>query len=248
MSLLLHILCADLSCLGKADPAAIPDQARMELLLARVKNKEKLTDMLGEFTSIELWDNMKVSADGRVTEIWWFFEETIAAGTVAMEWLPLQITQCTLQCNALHGSVDTAALPRGLILFDIRRNKFSGEFVIEDLPEGIEKVNIGMNGFTGELELLDLPETIVEFHVDFNKFSGSIDLSEIPPKARYLGLNHNRFQQKRLVVGDIPESVEAIHVGGNSGIARIVDPEGKEVDSDKIVLMMLPGEYGESFL
>ena len=234
LCLISSLLSADISGIGRVDRDSIPDQARMELLLENVKNKGKLMDHFGNYSPIEFWDEIRLNDDGQVIEIWWLFGDFVSAGTIDLQWLPLGLERCTISECSLLGSVDTESLPRGMRYFNIRRNKLKSVFSIEGLPADIRFVNIGFNNFHGTLNLQSLPANITDFHVDFNVFSGSIDLGVLPNKLEYLGLNHNRFKQRQLLIGKIPETVKRINLQSNT-IGCFVDDQQKEILGHELI-------------
>ena len=228
------MMSADLESAGKVDMASLSEQTMMELLLANVKNKEKLQDIHGDYIDILQWQDLNFDEDGHVTCVEWNFSTPISAGSIDLRWIPLYMQTFSISQCEIGGRIDTNLLPQSLVFLNLRRNRIQGTLEIESLSEPFEVVNIGFNQMTGTLNLPKLPDSITHFIADHNFFSGAINLTRIPPKIKEFSLNNNQLKQKTLIIGKLPQSLVSIRLWGNL-FGRVVDGQKNSVNSEMCV-------------
>ena len=212
--------CADItSTLGRVDLNALPDQMRMELFAGDMQAVATLKDAKGEFLDMCSW-HMVFCKNKKVTSISWAYEvedsfffddepELWPGGTVHIQYIPYSVKHLTLTTMRMHGSLETARLPRGLETVRVGENKLTGLFDIAGLPRGLSDIRVNRNLLDGSLDIPKLPKVCLHFDAGSNAFSGTIDLSALPPSLQYFSVQRNSIQG-RVDLSAMPVSLQKV--------------------------------------
>ena len=266
---------ADAEC-GKVDYDALSEQTLLELLIQDVKNISALQDSDGGFLDISEWPGLSFDVDGKVGHIdyYHYLGESLfgdpsdddsddenddcpigPGGSIDLRWVPMHVTEFSMQGLKLSGTIETASLPRKLIDFDITGNEFSGPFETTDLPSTSEDIRIrenqlsgtldmtalppklqifdaGNNRFTGSVDFGSLPEGVTLVDVGGNKFTGSVDLSKIPADLASLCISPCGFARAKLVIRVPKAGLDDFRI---DRFREVVDIDGNDL-RDKFLL------------
>ena len=207
----LFLLSIDKPGMSRVDANSLPQQTKMELLIAGITDTSKFREGSDAFLDLDQWIGLQLSEGGEVTRICFacmfsaFFRE---GGTIHLQWLPHTVTHFTIAKNMLEGTCDTVALPRGIIAFRVSTNKLHGTFDLTSLPDSMQDLMIAENAFSGTLDIRSLPPAMMRFVAHSNSFAGELDLSALPEGLRKLTLDKHRFEADYSLV---PEDVEGLH-------------------------------------
>ena len=237
--------------LGRLDYASLSDQARMELMVERMPDREIYQDDNGAYKDVCEWGGVSCDIDGNVQGIWMNIYDR-SEGSIDLSYIPPHVTQMYIAGNVhgmqtrasidvhmlperleqlgielqqMVGTVDMTALPAKL--FNICENKCTGSFVLTSLPPGIEHIHARDNLFSGSLNFSSLPDKLVEIQLDKNRFSGEFRIEKFPRAMRRLTVSQNRLIgeaviQKGKNFGDIMFSID------ENFVTSVVDPSGKQ--------------------
>ena len=197
------LFCIDNTSIGRVDKNALPDQARLELLVGDIENIEELKDSEGAFLPIEKWSGLGFDADGHIDTI--KFEKTVnfwvgasgesytigPEGSVDFQWVPESVTSLQFGGLGLQGTLDTAALPRCMISLEIDGNNFRGKFCQSGLPRSMRNVGISYNAFQGPIDAAEMPRSMEVFWASANAFSGSINFRALPRFLKEFSVERN---------------------------------------------------------
>ena len=249
--------------LGRLDYASMSEQAKMEMLVDAIHDKDVFQDTHGNYLDLQSWRGVSLDTDDHVRAIRWCNLPGMLlfanGGSVAIEWLPPAVQHLTAFGTKLHGSIETELLPREMVALDVVNNLLCGSFALASLPQGLVKIYISLNKFSGSLELAAIPRNVVVLEASGNLFSGSISLASLPPHLETLSLGRNKivgslsldslpasltkldvhgnaFQQRTLVIPDEALSITNIWIRG-SGISEVVDAKGAQVRGEQIDIM-----------
>ena len=225
---LLYLFAAD-RALGRFDVSLLSDQTCMEMLVDGMKDLDKsLTSILddkGNYRDVSDWrmtdiTNLIRRVDvvlkaERVEKIWiermkytdaqfpfCFIPPLVSLftarscdlhGTLDTAELPKDLLEFYVDTNSLHGPINFKAFPRELQRVDLISNCFSGSCALSDLPSSLRCFAASRNRFDGQLSLDDLPEALEELSLARNKLTGSIDIVRLPQGMRTINLGGNRF-------------------------------------------------------
>ena len=131
-------------------------------------------------------------------------------------------------CRAnLHGTLDTAVLPKLLHVLYISENTLDGILKWKSLPQKLRQMSIHNNHFEGSLQLSDLPATLKGLMASMNYFVGKVCLNDLPPVMDLLDISSNSLSGP-IHIERLPYSMEEIDLSSNhfSGEFRmLVNPE-----------------------
>ena len=196
---------------GRFDFTNVPDQVRMEMLVAQMDGSELFKDDNGNFIDVCEWKGVECGEGEDVGIIHWGAESVITmrdanstpgseetawispGGSIELDWIPPGVEEFCAVGQMLHGTLRTDRLPRVLLKLSLSGNELTGRFETSSLPEEIFFVDVSVNAMEGSIALHTLPATLVYFSVAENKFSGSIEWMGLPTSLRYLYLHSNAF-------------------------------------------------------
>ena len=147
------LITADPQSFGRVDPASMPDQTLLELLVSDIENTTVVRDKEGVFLDILSWDGLTFTA-GEVTQVNFAAEITFddeneteegqyilgPKGSIDLRWVPRTVHTFSISDLDLHGTVETSGLAEALWRFNISSNKFTGTFCIASLPQRLKKL------------------------------------------------------------------------------------------------------------
>ena len=252
------ILLADSSHLGRLDFSSMSCQAKMEILVAPLKDVDKFQDESGNFIDVEDWPGLTFEKDDTLVYIAWrtvlskFFPH---GGSIDTQWIPSTVESFDIHNNNLEGTIECAFLPPCLEILDCSKNQMSGSFSVGDLPRGMKRVRIEKNRFSGSLEVdalpptveyfiasenkfqgtlnfLNVPERTKEIRLADNAFSGSVDFSKLPSSLQYLDIRRNPIRQESTVITEGFRRRLYCLAWSDGQIQRIFDTQGAEIDME----------------
>ena len=236
--------------LGRFDSKSPPDQALMELLVEDMDQNylAKVQDRDANFKDISEWSDV-FCANGRVVCISITFKKFKGA-QFPFKWTPPLVNELSVSGCGLRGTLDADALPRGLLLLNLSRNRLHGEIHWKALPCGLQTVFIPNNNFRGSIVLADLPEALITLLAGNNKLSGKIILRDLPAAMQALDLEGNQLHGS-IVIESLPQSMQDINLKGNefTGDVLVMDyPESLgllNVEKNKLSgRAIVPEAYG----
>ena len=204
------VLCGFLtanSCnLGRCNPSLLSETQLLELLVADFADNASFLNEAGDFPALEKWEGVELKANRSVKHIRWSNshlnlpfvmlrgqKSVQPGGSIDFQWVPPQVTECTISWIKLEGTLETAVLPLGLEILSVPGNRLSGTFETAGLPRSLRNLSIGQNKFEGPFDLAALPR---EFKICFaggNRLSGTLDFSGLPKSVETLSLAGNHF-------------------------------------------------------
>ena len=208
--------------LGRLDYDSLSDQTLIEMLVdgLNAEDKKSVQDENGNFQDISEWilnyngDNFAFT-DSRVTKLR-IFRKKFSDKQFPFQFIPPLVEFFSVSSCALHGTLDTSVLPRGLIvLFNVGNNQLHGSIDWKSFPRKLQRIEVYYNNFTGSISLSDLPETLSTLSAHHNKFSGEIELNDIPRTMKYLEL-HNNSLSGSIRIESLPPSIQVIDLAKNS--------------------------------
>ena len=224
--------------LGRFDYHALPDQARMEMLVDGLSPKEKkhIQDSQGGFQDVCQWkywyDSLTACTDERVTSVC-FRDMKFRTKQFPFALTPERIEEFTMSHCALNGTLNTAVLPPNILEFNVGNNNLHGNLNFSAFPRNIERIYIYGNLFTGSCMLSDLPQTVVVLNARNNKFSGEIALNSLPRAMEDLFLYGNALEGS-ITIRNLPKAMRVIRICRNafSGEFRLLSfpPELEKID------------------
>ena len=133
------------------------------------------------------WQGIKCDKDGVVTHISYirFSPAQRAVFNLDLDWIPSTVKHLYLIELMLTGTVDTRKLPRDAEAIDLSVNQLEGTFDLRHLP-----VNLTM------------------LHVLSNPFQSYMAFVDIPKNLQKLALSWSHCDDKVLLMGDLPDSLE----------------------------------------
>ena len=224
--MLFHALLSIDTGLSRVDPSTLSEQTRMELFVDGLddQSKKQFQDSDGGYIDIEDWPGVTLDAEQNVTNITWKHEEHFVKGRLSFDMLPSHLKEFNITFKPfaknfsvrVTGTVDAAALPRGLHRFIIDSQKLggsldlpalpealhffrmnyvrlSGSLVFAGMPQRIAHLDLSCNEFTGTLNTADLPRSLERFLISYNQLHGSLDLSALPPRLVLFTVAKNNF-------------------------------------------------------
>ena len=228
--MLFHLLASD-TCAGRVDYGSLPDQARMEMLIADLHGKffDKSVKMRdGSYTDWETWSF--VFANGfkntfvlRMNEMY----HGRIGGSLALEFLPETCTEIHfVNCMDLFGTFETSDLHNSLSVIEIENCSFSGTFDMRELPTNLVNLEIReVVEFRGTCDLTELPVGMRSLIITYTSMSGSISLAHLPQYLTHLDLSFNQFSGDIILI-NIPSPLERVDLQCNNlrGELRIPEP------------------------
>ena len=212
----IHLLSHD-DALGRFDIASMSDQAMMELLVgtfhSKSKRKLKAVTRSMEYVDIARWACVISSDSGEVTGIR-FQNETI--GEINLQYIPKGVKRFEALGSTLAGTLETSALPHGLVVFYlvVTRN-FTGTVEMTKLPKPLEELNITGNEFAGSADLSALPPHLVMLNISGNRFSGMLVLNALPDSLKEIQVSCNNLRGS-LDFSRIPKNLQIFFARGNA--------------------------------
>ena len=133
------------------------------------------------------WQGIKCNEDGIVTHIGYirFSSAQHVALNLNLHWIPSTVKHLYFIQLMLIGTVDTRKLPRDAEAIDLSVNQLEGTFDLRFLP-----VNLTM------------------LHVQSNHFQSYVAFVDIPKNLQKLALSWSHCDDKVLLMGDLPVSLE----------------------------------------
>ena len=241
MPLLTALLSAD-SALGRADYSSFSEQTLMEMLISDMHmddvDRSEFYDATGDFKDYTEWPGVMTSPSGKIVSIDW--TEAPASGPLPLAYLPRSLeklklsslwsnfsgtvdaaalprgmVEISIEKNAFHGEIDFASLPRSIHLIDFSENRFHGGVDAAGLPRGMTYLNLAENAFSGEFNFQALPQTLQYLHIDDNEFSGVVLFENFPPSIAIVLMNGNRFEGK-FSADALPASLQDLEIQDNN--------------------------------
>ena len=218
------------SSIGRIDYEMLTDQQAMEIFIAEIDEKfqKKLQGGDGNYFPVLQWKDiaeidLTCDSNEHVVEMHAF----ALKGTVSLDALPRKLQKCTVVGqgkNRVEGTVDTATLPKELIVLKITRNRLRGTFDMRKLPSSLEMLSIDANKFTGSCDLSSLPTTLKHLKANSNDFSGSLTLDTLPLGLAYLNLSNNQLSGE-ICLQNFPPALAIIILSENQlcGEFRMTD-------------------------
>ena len=239
--------------LGRLDYASLSDQARMELMVERMPDREFFQDDNGAYKDVCDWRGVSCDFDGNVQDIWisiydrskgsidlsyipphvttmsltWGVTGLQTQASIDVQMLPERLAQCIIQLQQMVGTVDMTALPATLTNFIISGNKCTGSFVLTSLPPGIENIHARGNLLLGSLNFSSLPDKLVEIQLDKNRFSGEFRIEKFPRALNRLTVSQNRLIGEA-VIQKGKKFWDIMFSIDENFISSVVDPAGKK--------------------
>ena len=197
----------------------------MELLISEFTNSLYYNSQIadGELKDVCDWTDIQCDTDGRVTHV-----NVVSVssqqhpGTLNLALMPPSVTHFSFSMDQVCGTIDVKSLPAGLVVLRLRLTELMhGPIETAHLPKGMMQLDVEMNAFSGELDLAMLPSGLVWLNVSFNLFSGSANLTELPETLEVLHLAENQFSGE-LNFKSLPESIQDIDISNNRFSGSIV--------------------------
>ena len=211
--------CAD-TALGRCDPQSLDEQTKMELLVSDIYPVRDFQDKEGLYFDACAWSGVRCDEQQNVTSINWM--SLNPGGPIALDYLPAQLVELNISTSVfaakrrnLTGTVSTAALPEGLLLFIITRNGFYGTLDLPTMPQKMEKFGVEFHKFEGSVELAGLPNTLLSMNLSWNAFCGTVNLSALPSNMQHLFLSNNTFEGS-LQLENLPTFLQNLGANGNN--------------------------------
>ena len=178
------------------DLAAYSDRELLDLVVKDIDDRAKQmhADVPGGDVPVCDWTMVECDERGVVIKI--FRQGFMGSGSLALEFLPLQIQSCSLSNQSypkICGTLCTPQLPRGLQLLSLTHLGFYGAVDMTQLPPQMNLLFLHHNNFSGSCDLNKLSETIQSIDISHNDFSGSVDLTRLPYQLRTLKIANNNF-------------------------------------------------------
>ena len=169
--------------LGRLDYASLSDQARMELMVERMPEREKFQDENGAYKDVCDWRGVECDTEGNVQKIQIIILDR-SEGSIDLSYVPPHVTDLEVSCGAAaiqtHASVDAHMLPVNLERLNIGLGQLIGTVDMTKLPATLYSFTISENQCTGSFVLTSLPPGIEHIHARLNLFSGSLNFSSLP--------------------------------------------------------------------
>ena len=206
---------------------AHPDQHRMELLFAGIpecRKRKRLACLAdsGSFIDVCAWGPVKCNDSQKIVK---FVAKSFAAGgSVDLSHMPVSVQEFTMSnCNFMNcrdtsktkGTLETAALPKKLKVFNITFNHFHGTVDCLRLPPRLTALSLTSNDFTGSCDLSNLPKRLTKLGIASNQFSGGLNFTALPEKLEEMFVGYNNFAGE-IVFANIPPGLKMVSMQENS--------------------------------
>ena len=219
------------SILATADPAlgrveyySLSDQTLMEILSEGLLERCKtgIQDSNGLYTDVTDWAWVACSPAARVISI--IADRCDLVGSIALDFIPPEVTTFKAHNNALRGTLDSHRFPGKIISFDIGQNKCSGSVDFTGFPASLRYLTLSENDFSGKCDLTGLPPNLESFLVYTNRFSGSANLEELPRSLVECDLSGNEFSGE-VCLEKLPSALRTLILNRNGfeGEIRMVN-------------------------
>ena len=204
----------------------LSDQTLMEMLIEHMEicPSDQFRDETGAYKEVCKWPGVQCNGRRRVKHILWlerYLKDVVLRGTVDFRFMPQRTRNFVIYAgdeqsrNSLFGTIDTAALPRGLSTFFIPYQRFHGTIDFRRLPLELESLRIQDNRFEGSIHLNNLPKKLKQLHAHENRFSGSLILKSLPDTLESLNASHNQLFGS-LCLRNLPRTLEELKLENNS--------------------------------
>ena len=219
--MLTHITfqCAD-SPLGRFDPAALTDQAAMELLVSGFSDscQRQFQGPTGEFRDVSSWDIVMSHHEGKVLELEILGmagdDEEALSGTFETKYLPRSMHTLVIAYCSFESSFSFAGLPPTSQSLNIIEVPFSGTLDWASLPEEIDRIALVNTGFSGSVDLTVLPDSLKELSLRSNRFEGEICLTSLPPRMFLLLIQDSNLTGS-VDLSRLPETLVELDLSSN---------------------------------
>ena len=163
-----------------------------------------------------------------------FFMRYYTSNTsIKMSDLPPAIEKFTLIGMSVHCMFEVKDMPRSLILFHVKENRFEGSCDLTSLPSKLYSFTASINSLSGTIDMNHLPPEMQYLTLSQNTLEGTLDIAHLPDKIYIIDLSKNCFSGK-LSVTCVPISLSELSVADNklSGTAVIL----KEINGSRCLL------------
>ena len=259
---------AFLSLLIAADPFygrvgidSLTDQARMHLMFADTAEiaKAKFLCDNGDFKDICDWNsvlcqnqevvqftqnNLQISNAGNDID-------RTSLGTLHLEYMPSSVERFLINSCPYEGTLDTAALPRGMQVLHLCAGLYTGTVDLCALPPTLKALKLTKSAFAGSISLSRLPGVLHTLSLLDNQFQGTISLDKLSPNMKRMSLAKNNFSgcisfeslstslvyldlsanafSGELDFSEIPPLLEFLFVNGNNFSGKVYFTEMKAI-------------------
>ena len=150
-------------------------------------------------------------------------------GEIDLTHLPDKMRFLFLRNNQFTGEIDLTKLPDGLRYLYIENNQLTGEIDLTQLPEGMHELSLFNNSFTGQINLAHIPNGLRDILLRNNQLTGSLSITNVPPNMCFIDMQYNNFNSVAVVHSRTHANIKL----QESGVASVVDENGKELDSKR---------------
>ena len=210
--------------LSRIDSAAFSDQTRMELVVAGLddQSKAQFEDSNEAFRDISGWRGLKFDAEGNVKSIYWRYERHKLNGSLSLDYLPQHLEKFNLygpifakSAISVCGTIETAALPRGLREFAIDRQRMSGTLNLPELPQTLAYFTVMSNDLSGDLIFRGTPESLLHLDLSKNAFTGKVATEDLPRALEFFSISRNAMEGS-LNLTKLPVCLVIFHAANNN--------------------------------
>ena len=190
-------LFADYSALDRVDPSMLSEQQRMELLFTPDNYEEARKLLKGDESDACTWEGVYCDDFRHIGTISWHIDRVHLEGHINFQMLSPMLTLFNLYKQRLSGDIDVSALPRTLKVF-----------CAQDCY------------FTGTLDLCSLPWGLTQFIFSGNDLHSLSAIKNLPDTLRTLRVTESTVAEKSVHVGKLPDSKLVVDLKG-CGITEV---------------------------
>ena len=218
----LSLFSAD-SLAGRVDISALPDQARMELLISGLEAsiRQRIAECMGAYENACSWYFVQCDTQKNIIEIKSY--EFSTAGHIDLHFVPDTVIKLALSnshigylpgIQKLSGTIQTSHLPHLLEWLSLSYNEFYGVINMQSVPQHLKHCSFESNRLSGSVDLTKLPQGLQILNLAANKFSGSVVLTELPEAMEFLSVRHNMLRGE-LSFDHLPKRLKRLYVNEN---------------------------------
>ena len=205
--------------LGRVGYTEIPDQALLEMLIEGADERYKARFMVqGAYRDISEWDGVVCGPDGTVLHLTMANEPMGAlyayGGTLALQFLPPNLTEFTCRTKLFTGTIDMAELPASLRHFTLTTSNFEGPLGLSTMPSALKHLNLSGNFFSGSCDLTALPSGMQYVDLSNNHLTGSVSLDALPAHLLLLRLRCNALSGE-IHIQNLSSNLQELYLDNN---------------------------------
>ena len=205
---MLFTVSADISSLGRFDPAMLSDHNLMELFFTP-ENFDAAREVLGgDPDDCCTWAEVTCSPEGQITKINW----------------------CSYNVGKFAGSFDFLKFPKHMVNFNLYDEPFVGEVDFTALPETLLDVGLQRCAFSGTVDLGALPPDLRNIWIMGNQITALKNVCNLPPRLGCIIFQEENIQHESIRIGKLPQNGTVLRLQ-NCGFTDIQYEDPEDIES-----------------